>query len=398
VPPFALLVTFALLVAAPAAAHGPGRAAVPPPAPDAPPAAAVVAEVRRHTERYLDVARAREDGFVQVTGMEPRHGYHFLHAGWQALALATGRVDLARPPMLLYVERDGVWRLAGVEYALPAAPARNPLPGAAWHAHPASCHYRDFREVPAASARECPPRHPATASEYVLWHPALAVAHVWAWIDNPTGPFAEENAALAPYGGSTAGHAHVRNPAEALYSELSHRVAGAMLLVLVGVILVERRATRFPWNAVSAPLWVLFGAYLFVTADPESWPLGPGRFADVFHDRLVLQHKLLALLPVVIGVTEGLARAGRVAAGRVRWLVAVLALAGSVALLLHFHDGRFHLDAVYLQHVAMAVTGLAVGGLLLAAARSARGALLLGWGWPALLLVMASVLLLYTER
>jgi hypothetical protein len=37
----------------------------------------LIAVIRHHTARYLDITRAREDGFVQISGMEPRHGYHF---------------------------------------------------------------------------------------------------------------------------------------------------------------------------------------------------------------------------------------------------------------------------------------------------------------------------------
>ena len=36
------------------------------------PSGEVVAEIRRHTERYQDVARAREDGYVQASGMLAR--------------------------------------------------------------------------------------------------------------------------------------------------------------------------------------------------------------------------------------------------------------------------------------------------------------------------------------
>src|SRR5687768_6466868 len=93
-------------------------AAPPPTAPDA-----VVAEVRRATARYLDIANARADGYVQASGMEARHGYHFVQPTAQARALATGALDLSQPPVLLYVERAGVWQLAGVEYALPSVPA-----------------------------------------------------------------------------------------------------------------------------------------------------------------------------------------------------------------------------------------------------------------------------------
>ena len=66
----------------------------------------VVAEVRRATARYVDVATARADGYLQASGMEARHGYHFVQPAAQARALATGTLDLAAPPVLLYVARD----------------------------------------------------------------------------------------------------------------------------------------------------------------------------------------------------------------------------------------------------------------------------------------------------
>src|SRR5688572_8606247 len=99
----------------------------------------------------------------------------------------------------------------------------------------------------------------------------MAVAHVWAWYPNPAGPFAEENAYLLPYGGAVhgkPGHAHARNPAEALYSQFTHRASGVFLIVLAAVIFWEGRpGRRFPWNALSAPLWLGFGVYLFISSD-----------------------------------------------------------------------------------------------------------------------------------
>jgi len=41
----------------------------------------IVADVRVATARYLDIARARDDGYVQTSAMEPRHGYHLTHLG-----------------------------------------------------------------------------------------------------------------------------------------------------------------------------------------------------------------------------------------------------------------------------------------------------------------------------
>jgi hypothetical protein len=360
----------------------------------------VLAEVRRNTSRYLDVTRAREDGYVQASGMEARHGYHFVHPGAQARAIATGAIDLQRPPVLLYVERDGVWQLVGVEYALPRPPSDNQvLPGAAWHAHEASCHYRDFRESAAPRARDCPPRHPASGAEFAMWHPTMAVAHVWAWHPNPAGVFAEENAWLAPYGGivAPADH-HARHPAEAVYSEVTHRVAGAILLTLAALTAWEVwRPRRFPWNAVSAPLWMAFGVYLIPSSDPESWPYGPQSFSQIFSDTLVLQHKLLALLPIAIGVIVALRGAGVLPARRLTRVLAALALAGGATLFVHFHEGRIHFDTIYLQHALMGSTAIAVGIALLIGSRPPTAKPWLIWAWPAFLVAMAGVLLVYRE-
>jgi len=369
-------------------------AASPPSAPEA-----VVAEVRRATARYLDIANARADGYVQTSGMEARHGYHFVQPTAQARALATGTLDLAAPPVLLYVERDGVWQLAGVEYALPSVPAASPLPPAAWHRHEASCHYRDFREIAAATARDCPARHPESGEIFVAWHPTLATAHVWAWYPNPDGPFAETNAFLAPYGGFTAPDHHGRNPAEMIYSEFTHRLAGVILLLLAGLTAWESwRPRRFPWNAVSAPLWMAFGVYLIPSSDPESWPYGPQRFVEIFQDPLVLQHKLLALLPIVIGAIVLLRGTGRLPSRRLVRVLAGLAIAGGLTLFFHFHEGRIHFDAIYLQHALMGTTAVSVGVALLIGTRTEAPRRWLKWAWPAFLVVMAAVLLVYRER
>ena len=363
----------------------------------------IVAEVRRATEPYRDIARARADGFVQVSGMEARHGYHFMNIMAPALTaagMAAGTLDLARPPMLLYVERDGAWTLAGVEYALSAPPRPNPLPGAEWHFHEASCHYRDYRETPAPRASECAPRHPESKEPFVLWHPAFAVAHVWAWIPNPDGPFADENPALAAYGGAPRrDHPHARSETELAYSQVTHRVAGAVLLVLASLIAWESwRPRRFPWSSLSSALWILFGLYLIPTSDPESWPWGPGRFVDIFSDSLVLQHKLLALIPITYGVIGALRGGGLVARSRWYAVVPTLAVLAGASLFVHFHDGRLHLDAIYLQHVAMGATALAAGVVLFVGRRTAHGQTLITWGWPGLLGLLGLILLFYVEH
>ena len=366
---------------------------------------AILAEVRQATAKYLDIARARADGFVQLSAMEPRHGYHFARFDAGAVlmaALAGGQLDLTRPPMLLYVERDGVWQLAGVEYALPARPATNPFPGARWHEHEASCHYRDFRELPGARAGDCPPEHPESRAPFVQWHPTFAVVHVWAWYPNPDGPFAPENPYLAAYGGVAAprdGHRHARSPAEAVYSQFTHRIAGGVLLVLAALIAWETRRPRpWPWSALSSVVWIVFGLYLIPTSDPESWPWGPRRFGEIFTDPIVLQHKLLALVPILFGVLGILKVRGKLRRARWTYVVPVVAVAAGLSLFLHFHEGRFHVDAIYLQHAVMGSAAVGLGvALLVAGRRRARRPAVLRWAWPAFLVLLGLVLLVYVE-
>ena len=364
----------------------------------------IVAEVRRATEQYRDIARARADGFVQVSGMEARHGYHFMNINapmLTAAGMAANALDLARPPMLLYVERDGVWELAGVEYALATPPRPNPLPGAPWHKHEASCHYRDYKEAPAARAGDCPPRHPESNEPFVLWHPEFAVAHVWAWIPSPDGPFSAENRALATYGGAPhpLGHPHPRSEPELAYSQVTHRVAGGVLILVAVLTAWEAwRPRRFPWSALSSIVFMLFGLYLIPTSDPESWPWGPGTFMEIFTDPLVLQHKLLALVPFSFGVVGFLRSAGVLARSYWYAVVPTLAILAGASLFVHFHDGRFHVDAIYLQHAAMGLTSIAAGALIFAARRTVGGEALIRWGWPGLIGAMGLILLFYVEH
>lgn len=398
-----------------AAAHAPASAAPALPAPAAPAAAAaraepsrrpeaVLAAVRQATARYLDIERARADGYVQISGMEANHGVHFMNVNAQILSAAVGLFSsgpkLSSPPVLIYVPTaDGGWHLAAAEYALPTRPDTDPFPGAAWGEHEASCHYRDYRELPAPSPASCPKVHPKSGSPFVLFHPKLAIAHVWAWYPNPRGIYADENPYLAPYGGTGAiAHRHgaARSGAEVAYSEFNHRSSGVFLLVIAAVAFWQALGRRRgAWPAVSAALWIAFGVYLFVRSDPEAWPWGPLGLLESLRDSEVLQHKLLTLIPIAIGVAEGLYGYGGVRRPSLK-LTSALALAGGVGLFLHFHEGRLHLDWIYAQHAAMGVAALAAGMGLLLSRRAEQGSRL-HLLWPTFLVLVAAGLLFYTE-
>src|SRR5262249_18809955 len=154
------------------------------------------------------------------------------------------------------------------------------------------------------------------------------------------GPFAGENPGLAAYGGTEGSprHPHRRRETGVADSPGTHPVAGGVLLVLAGLLPGGSwRPPRLPGSGLASRLWILFGLYLIPTSDPESWPWGPGRFVDIFSDSLVLQHKLLALIPITYGVI-GMLRSTDVLT-RSRWyaVVPTLAVLAGASLFIHFH-------------------------------------------------------------
>ena len=140
-----------------------------------------------------------------------------------------------------------------------------------------------------------------------------------------------------------------------------------------------------------------FSVYLFLSVDPEAWPLGPGTLADAFADGLVVQHKALAAIPMVIGVVEMLRRARLLRSSRWRAVVPVLAVLGGATLVVHGHHGGVQLDRIFLHHAAMAAAAVTDAGALFLAQRTEAGRGALVRAWPALLALVALLLLAYSE-
>ena len=141
--------------------------------------------------------------------------------------------------------------------------------------------------------------------------------------------------------------------------------------------------TRTP---VAAVLWVLFGLYLFVSSDPEAWPLGPRRFAEIFEDARVVRHKLLELIPMALGLADLARRANAVSARTTAVGMALLSAVGDSALFYHDHEGGVHLDRVFLQHAAIGFAGILRAGVLVVVGWRPASARLARWRgrrrWP----------------
>src|SRR5262245_30375722 len=75
-----------------------------------------LAEARRATAKYHDVAQAEADGYVNFNLYMSGEGYHYIK-----LSLLDGNFDPSQPEMLLYAPVPGEDRLqlVGVEYLVP---------------------------------------------------------------------------------------------------------------------------------------------------------------------------------------------------------------------------------------------------------------------------------------
>lgn len=135
--------------------------------------AQLVQDVRRATERYLDVNAAVQAGygpaFGCVTG--PDHGAMGIHYVNGPL-VGDGKIDLEYPEALIYEPAGNARRLVGVEYIVDAATWMKYNPA------PPTLDGQDFQFVAA-------PNRFQLKDFFEL--------HVWAWRDNPSGAFVDWN-------------------------------------------------------------------------------------------------------------------------------------------------------------------------------------------------------------
>lgn len=154
------------------------------------------------------------------------------------------------------------------------------------------------------------------------------------------------------------------------YSLFMHHSSGVALMIL-GILVLSDRLTRGRIAALQlgiALIWLGFGAHLFVRSDPEGWPIGPAGFLESFSmptSQEWIQHKLLSLIPLALGVWTFISRRRAPKAALSYALGGLLALGGA-ALLFHQHLEHQTMDVVNLQHRFMALTSLFIAGSAMA--------------------------------
>lgn len=146
-------------------------------------------------------------------------------------------------------------------------------------------------------------------------------------------------------------------------SEANHHIAG-IFLIAIGLTVICSQYNSMAWLKWLVPvLFIAAGLFLAAWSDKEIWPRGNLNWLWLLqHDAEAGQHKLYALLLLIVGMVELIQTSTRF---RRRWLafiVPVLGLLGALSLFVHHH----HSDPV-------AANGNAIHGLIQATAINFQG-------------------------
>ena len=190
-----------------------------------------------------------------------------------------------------------------------------------------------------------------------------------------------------------------RQPEEYAWSEYNHHAAGFFVFTM-GMLALLDQTGRAGW-ARHWPLGFLgLAAFLFVRNDPRAWPLGPAGFWESMVLPDVLQHRLVVLLVVTLGVFEWMVRSARLTRPGGRLVFPLLCASGGALLLTHSH-AMFNLKTEFLAEVSHAPMGLL--GVVMAWGRwlevrlPAADGRLPGWIWSGCMTAIGLILLVYRE-
>lgn len=143
---------------------------------------------------------------------------------------------------------------------------------------------------------------------------------------------------LSPQPDVTAQEADLDKPA----SEMNHHIAG-MLLIVIGLSVIGSGNSRsLAWLRWVPPiLFIAAGLFLAVWSDDEIWPRGNlGWSWLLHHDAEAFQHKLYALLLIVLGAVEAIQASPKWRRPWLNGVFPVLCVIGAASLFFHQHSGH----------------------------------------------------------
>ena len=239
-------------------------------------------------------------------------------------------------------------------------------------------------------ARDLSPRLPSLVSPD---HAGLAIPALQAQLDaeararaqHPRAAFVEGSGELPP-----------RNAADIAWSEYNHHWAGLFVLAIGVLALVSQAGVR--WARHWPLVFLGLSAFLFLRSDPEVWPLGDIGLIESLRDPEVVQHRIFATLPLLLGIFEWCVRTGRLRSRAAAEVFALLCAFGGALLLTHNHTIANVKDALLIEftHTPLALASIAAGWSRWLELRlpNARWA---GWVWPACFVFIGLLLFFYRE-
>jgi hypothetical protein len=226
---------------------------------------------------------------------------------------------------------------------------------------------------------------------WLSFSPAL-VPHADRVIVGPDGHHQHESSTTPRWEGSPAGIA---------YSEFNHHLSSIFILVIGVAELLRVLGVRAGFLLPISMF--LSGAFLLIWSDHEAWPIGSLSFLQTFlgGDWEIMQHKLFGILPMSVGIIEGLRRLGWLQHPGWKVPLPAFAIIGGYLLLSHNHGGHPGAEKIAMHHAVMAVMAVTAGSSKLAAdwrgdrnaSNSRRWELL----WAALVVFIGIQLLIYSE-
>lgn len=190
-------------------------------------------------------------------------------------------------------------------------------------------------------------------------------------------------------------------------SEGNHHIAGAFV-ILAALFMLAEPSLRRRWPGVrfAWPLcFFITGIFLLVYSDTELWPFGPQSWWYGFtHNSEIIQHKTFAVILLALGLLEIQRARGVVKAAWTGFVFPVLAIAGSILLLFHEHHSGMHgadhmsvMHHIQSEHLNFAATGVFIGLFAGLSEFPTRLKIIFTKLFPAMMIVLGILLLLYTE-
>jgi hypothetical protein len=190
-------------------------------------------------------------------------------------------------------------------------------------------------------------------------------------------------------------------------SEFNHHLAGFFVALGGAFILLQTAmgtrwlSARYVWPAS----FLASGIFVLVWSDTELWPFGGRQWIEALqHNREVLQHKIFAALLLGLGCIEWFRLSGTLRRAWSGLVFPVLAIAGSVLLLFHQHEGGMqgpdHMELmaqIQHQHLSYAVVGIGIGLAKAAVELKMRGHRTFAHVWPLLMGALGILLMFYRE-